>query len=46
MEKKYIIENIIKRVSQKLINERKSDNITLLLSRLIINQFKKNEDWL
>jgi len=45
MEKNYIIENIIKRVSQKLINERKSDKISLLLSRLIINQFKKNEDF-
>ena len=45
MEKNYIIENIIKRVSQKLINERKSDKISLLLSRLIIKQFKKNEDF-
>ena len=40
-----IFENIVKRVSQRLIAERKSDKISLLLSRLIINQFKKNEDF-
>ena len=40
-----VFENIVKRVSQRLIAERKSDKISLLLSRLIINQFKKNEDF-
>jgi hypothetical protein len=40
-----IFENIVKRVSQRLIAERKSDKTSLLLSRLIINQFKKNEDF-
>lgn len=39
-----IIENIIKRVSQRL-NERKTDKLSLLLSRIVINQFKKNEDF-
>ncbi len=40
-----IFENIVKRVSQRLMNERKYDNLSLLISRLIINQFKKNEDF-
>jgi hypothetical protein len=40
-----IFENIVKRISQRLINERKTDKLSLLLSRLIINQFKKNEDF-
>jgi hypothetical protein len=40
-----IIENIVKRISQRLINERKSDKISLLMSRLVINQFKKMEDF-
>ena len=45
MEKNYIIENIAKRVTQKLINERKTDKISLLISRLVINQFNKEEDF-
>jgi hypothetical protein len=45
MEKKYIIENIIKRVSQKLLSERKTDELSLYISRLIVNQFKKKDDF-
>jgi hypothetical protein len=45
VEKKYLIENIIKRVSQKLITERKTDELSLYISRKIINQFKKKEDF-
>ena len=45
VEKKYLIENIIKRVSQKLITERKTDELSLYISRLIVNQFKKKEDF-
>jgi hypothetical protein len=45
MEKKYIIETIIKRVSQKLLSERKTDELSLYISRLIVNQFKKKEDF-
>jgi hypothetical protein len=41
----HIIESIVKRISQRLINERKSDKISLLMSRLVINQFKKMEDF-
>ena len=44
-EKKYLIENIIKRVSQKLITERKTDELSLYISREIVNQFKKKEDF-
>lgn len=45
VEKKYLIENIIKRVSQKLITERKTDELSLYISRLIVNQFKKKENF-
>ena len=45
VEKKYLIENIIKRVSQKLITERKTDELSLYISRKIVNQFKKKEDF-
>ena len=45
VEKKYLIENIIKRVSQKLITERKTDELSLYISREIVNQFKKKEDF-
>ena len=41
----HIIESIVKRVGQRLINERKTDKISLLMSRLVINQFKKMEDF-
>jgi hypothetical protein len=40
-----VFENIVKRVSQRLINERKTDRISLLISRIVINQFKKKEDF-
>ena len=40
-----IIENIVKRIGQRLIKERKTDKVSLLMSRLVINQFKKMEDF-
>lgn len=40
-----LIENIVKRVSKKIISERKSDELSLNISRLIIKQFKKKEDF-
>ena len=45
MEKKYLIENIIKRVSENLITERKSDKISLLISRVIVYHFKEKQDF-
>jgi hypothetical protein len=46
MKRSNLIENIIQRVKNNLLSERKSDNISLLLSRMVINQFKKNEDFI
>lgn len=43
--KQKIIENLIRKIKNKLINERKSDHISLKISRLIIQQFKKKEDF-
>jgi hypothetical protein len=43
--KNIIIENIVKRISKKIISERKSDELSLNISRLIINKFKKKEDF-
>lgn len=43
--KENIIENLVKRIKNRLINERKSDEISLKISRLIIQQFKKKEDF-
>jgi hypothetical protein len=43
--KENIIENLVKRIKDKLINERKSDELSLKLSRLVIKQFKKDEDF-
>ena len=40
-----VFENIVKRVSQRLINERKTDKLSLLISRIVVNQFKKKEDF-
>ena len=45
MRKKLIIEQLIKKIKNKLISERKSDQLSLYISRLIINQFKKKEDF-
>lgn len=45
MKKGIIIENIVGKVKRRLINERKSDQISLLLSRFVIQQFKKNESF-
>jgi len=43
--KKNIIENLIRRVSKKIINERKTDQLSLNISRLIVSQFKKKENF-
>jgi hypothetical protein len=45
MEKILIIEKIISKVKKSLINERKSDELSLQISRLIINKFKKKENF-
>ena len=45
MERGNLIENIIQRVKNNLLSERKSDYISMLLSRMVINQFKKDEDF-
>ncbi len=41
MLKNLIIENIIKKIKNNLIIERKSDELSLKLSRVVIIQFKK-----
>ena len=45
MEKKYLIETIKEKIKYKLINERKSDQLSLGISRIIISQFKIKEDF-
>jgi hypothetical protein len=45
MRKNQIIENLIYRLKRRLVTERKSDEISLKLSRLVISQFKKDEDF-
>jgi hypothetical protein len=45
MKRSNLIENIIQRVKNNLLSERKSDNISMLLSRMVIRQFKKDEDF-
>lgn len=45
MLKNLIIEKIVDRLKNNLINERKTDEISLKLSRLVIIQFKKDEDF-
>lgn len=43
--KSSVVENIIKRVTKKVLNERKSDELSLNLSRVVVNQFKRKEDF-
>lgn len=43
--KNNVVENIIRRVTKKVLNERKSDELSLNLSRLVINQFKRKENF-
>jgi hypothetical protein len=45
MRKDLIIENLIKKIKKEIISERKSDTLSLYISRLIIKQFKKKEDF-
>ena len=40
-----IIESLISRIKKRLVTERKSDEISLKISKLIIQQFKKKEDF-
>jgi hypothetical protein len=40
-----IIESLIGRITNRLINERKSDELSIKLSRMVIKQFKKDEDF-
>lgn len=40
-----IIESLIGRIKKRLVTERKSDELSLKLSRLVIKQFKKDEDF-
>jgi hypothetical protein len=45
MNKNLVIENIISKISKKIILERKSDELSMKLSRMVIKQFKKDEDF-
>lgn len=45
MNRRLIIETLIKRVKSRLLKERKSDELSLNLSRLIVNKFKEKEDF-
>ena len=40
-----IIESLIGRITKRLINERKSDELSMKLSRMVIKHFKKDEDF-
>jgi hypothetical protein len=45
MRKDIIIENLIKKISKIIVSERKTDSLSLYISRLIIKQFKIKEDF-
>ena len=45
MRKNLILEKIIYNVKKRLITERKSDELSMKLSRMVIKQFKKDEDF-
>lgn len=45
MYKKTLLEEIVKKISKKIISERKTDQLSLNLSRLVVNQFKAKEDF-
>jgi hypothetical protein len=45
MKKILLFENLVNRITKKIISERKSDELSLNISRLIVNQFKKKEDF-
>jgi len=45
MYKKTLLEGIVKKISKKIITERKTDELSLALSRFVINQFKNKEDF-
>jgi hypothetical protein len=40
-----LIENLISRLKKRLVTERKTDQLSLELSRMVIRQFKKDEDF-
>lgn len=43
--KQQIIESLIGRIKKRLVTERKTDELSLQLSRQVIKQFKKDEDF-
>lgn len=43
--RKQLIENLISRIKKRLVIERKTDQLSLQISRLIINKFKKKENF-
>jgi len=45
MNKNLVIENIISKISKKIILERKSDELSMKLSREVIKHFKKDKDF-
>jgi hypothetical protein len=45
MNKNLVIENIISKISKKIILERKSDELSMQLSREVIKHFKKDKDF-
>ena len=44
MTKKKILNEVISRIKKQLVNERKTDELSLQISRIIINAFKDKED--
>lgn len=45
MRKEVLVENLISRITRKVLSERKTDEISYNISRLIVQQFKKKEDF-
>jgi len=45
MRKNLIIENLISKIKTQLISERKTDELSMRISRFIVKQFKKKEDF-
>ena len=45
MNKNIVIENIVSKISKKIILERKSDELSLNISRMIVSKFNKKENF-
>ena len=43
--KQILIESLINRIKKRLVTERKTDELSLNISRMIVNQFKKKENF-